>query len=154
PGAGKQLVIFELPDGVPIEGVTYRYSITYRRPAPAGDPGPTTFKALMTGRIRINNKSYYPPAFPCTTDLASLPSITMPRAGRLMDLTIPSGLPTCTSATEYRYVRPPRVCDLDNDLDVDQSDLAVIAARDGLAATAGDPRDVNSDGTIDAADVS
>lgn len=44
-------------------------------------------------------------------------------------------------------------CDVDGDGDVDTADLALIRAGIGKPVTAGDPRDGNGDGVIDARDV-
>ncbi|MBY0234610.1 MAG: hypothetical protein K2W93_06500, partial [Burkholderiaceae bacterium] len=44
-------------------------------------------------------------------------------------------------------------CDVDLDGDVDTTDLALIRAGIGKTPTAGDPRDANGDGLIDARDV-
>ena len=47
----------------------------------------------------------------------------------------------------------PRPCDVDEDGDVDLSDLRLIAAANGQIAQPGDPRDGNGDGRINVADV-
>jgi hypothetical protein len=150
-GPGKQLVILDLPDGVPVDGVTYQYGLTFRQQVPAGT-GPTSVKALLTGKIRVGGKTFYPPLVPCVSDLSAVPSIAIPRSATLEPLALPGGLTGCSGAV-YTYFRLPRACDLDNDHDVDGDDLRHIQAAAGMPAAAGDPRDRDASGEVDAADV-
>jgi len=153
-GPGKQLVVVELPPGAPVDGVTYRFSLDFERTVPAGT-GPTSLRAFFTGRVETGGKVFYPPLYPCTTDLASLPEITLPRSGSLEEIDLPTGLPACENEF-YSYFfwegQREKSCDLDNDTDADADDLALIMAARNLPAGAGDPRDTNEDGAVDAND--
>jgi len=45
------------------------------------------------------------------------------------------------------------ICDVDQDSDIDKNDLSAISRARGQTAQPGDPRDANSDGLINPADV-
>lgn len=153
-GPGKQLVIADLPAGVPVDGVTYNYTLDFEQIVPAGT-GPTPIKVLLTGKLTVNGKTFYPPMLPCTTDLAALPAVTLPRSATLEPLTLPQGLTGCTNQ-RYFYFRAESeqvgACDLDHDHDVDRNDLTLIMAVRNTRAAVGDPRDINNDGRINAND--
>jgi hypothetical protein len=153
-GPGKQLVIADLPAGVPVDGVTYSYALDFEQTVPAGT-GPTPIKVLLTGKLTVNGKTFYPPMLPCTTDLAALPAMTLPRSATLEPLVLPQGLTGCTNQN-YFYFRAESEqvgsCDLDHDHDVDRNDLNLIMAVRNTGAAAGDPRDTNNDGRINAND--
>ncbi len=150
-GPGKQLAIIDLPAGVPVQGETYTFNLSFRKTAPRGS-GPTPFKALMTGKVQAYGKSWYPPLLPCTTNLGSLPTLTLPQG--LISSLQPIQLPAaagCTNAN-YLYFIPRAQCDLDNDADVDRADVNLIMAVRDTAAAPGDPRDFNGDRIINAND--
>jgi len=153
-GAGKQLVVVDLPPGAPVDGITYRFSLDFQREVPAGT-GPTPLRAFFTGRVETGGKVFYPPLYPCTTDLGSLPELTLPRSGLLEEIELPTELPVCSNEV-YTYFfwegQREKSCDLDNDTDADADDLALIMAVRNLPAGAGDPRDTNEDGAVDAND--
>jgi hypothetical protein len=154
PGPGKQIVIVDLPADAPLAGATYDYQIGFEQRVPKGT-GPTPIKAFLTGRLTVNGKTFYPPMFPCATSFASLPALTLPRAATLEPLALPQGLTGCVN-THYFYFRAESehvgACDLDNDHDVDKNDIALIMAVRNTRAAAGDPRDINNDGVINAND--
>src|SRR5262245_13198780 len=66
-GPGKQLAIVDVPAGTPVNGVTYDFHLTFKQEVAPGT-GPTQFKAVMTGRVPVNGRNFYPPFLPCTTD--------------------------------------------------------------------------------------
>ena len=149
--AGKQLVIVDLPEGVTVDGVTFQFTLTFEQKVPVGT-GPTPFKALLTGRLKVGAKTFYPPVLPCTTDLSTIPTMTLPRSSTMLPVSVPFGLSGCASQT-YTYFRAPQVCDLDHDQVVDRRDLDIVEAMVGTPVDKGDPRDTNADGVVDAADV-
>ena len=150
---GHQLVIVDLPSGVAIEGVDYSFSLGFRRPAPAGSP-PTEIKGILTGRIDVGGKTYYPPFLPCTTDFASVPSFTLPQVASGSDPMQPISLPTNPQVCNdepYFYFNAESTnapCDLDNDTDVDFLDFVEIMRARNIDTSPGDPRDINDDGRI------
>jgi hypothetical protein len=156
PAAGKQLVVVDLPDGTPTDGVDYRMSLSFERTAPRGT-GPTEIKALMTGKLSVNGKTFYTPILPCATSFTTVPALTLPRSTTLVPLTLPSGLAGCSNA-RFAYFRAESVdpdvaaCDLNNDHAVDRRDIALIMAVKNLKAAPGDPRDVDGNGVINAND--
>ncbi|MGH9324678.1 MAG: hypothetical protein ACRD3V_32945 [Vicinamibacteria bacterium] len=150
PGPGKQLAIVDFPADIPLDGVDYQMSLSFQQLVPKGTP-PTPIRALFTGKVRAGTKTYYPPMLPCTSDIASLPTLTLPRSATLQPLAIPAGLEGCDNEL-YTFFQFPRSCDLDNDQDVDRNDIALVMAMRNRSADPGDPRDLNGNGKIDAND--
>lgn len=148
---GKQLVVLDLPSGVPVGGATFQYALTFEQQVPVGT-GPTAIKALFTGKAEVGGKTFYPPFLPCTTDLSTVAPITLPRSSTLLPLSVPPGATGCSNA-RYTYFRAPQVCDLDNDHVIGRKDLDLIRKMAGVTIDAGDPRDANSDGAVNADDV-
>ncbi len=150
PGPGKQLVVVDFPEGIPVDGVDYQMSLSFQQLVPAGT-GPTPIRALLTGKFRAGPKTYYPPMLPCTSDIASLPVITLPRAATFQPLTLPGGFQGCDDE-RYTFFRAAGACDLDNDFDVDRRDVDLVMAMRNRSADPGDPRDLTGDGRIDVID--
>lgn len=156
PAPGKQLVVVDLPDGAAVDGVDYRMSLAFEQTAPRGT-GPTEIKALMTGKLPINGKTYYPPILPCATSFATVPALTLPRSTSLVPLTLPSGVTGCNNA-RFAYFGAEsgnpaaNACDLNNDHAVDSRDIALIMAVRNLSAAVGDPRDIDGNGVVNAND--
>ena len=137
-----------------MEGVGYRFHLDFQQQVPAGTGVPVAVKALFTGRVESRDspgKVYYPPLLPCETDLANVPSITLPESAMLEPLALPMNAAGCINRV-YTYFRFSPPCDLDNDTDVDRDDYRLILSRRNTAADAGDPRDVNGDGIINLLD--
>jgi len=154
PEPGKQLVVVDLPVGVPVDGVTYNYRLDFDQVVPAG-PGPTPIKALLTGKLTVNGKTFYPPMLPCVDSFATVPAVTLPRSATALPLTLPQGLTGCANEVyEYFHAESVQVgtCDLNNDHVVDTNDLNLIMAVRNTKAAPGDPRDINGDGVINAND--
>jgi len=152
PGPGRQLAVFDLPAGVAVDHVDYQFDVGFQTLVPTGS-GPTQFKALATGKVQVGGKTFYPPMLPCVSDFALVPSVTMPRPGPA-PINLPSGLTGCNNQRYFYFFSEsrPMPCDLDNDHDVDRNDVALIMAVRNRAAAAGDPRDINADGFINAND--
>jgi len=153
-GPGKQLVILDLPDSAPVQGVNYQFNLSFQQLVQA-DPGPTQVKAMFTGKVKapFGQKTFYPPMLPCTTDFAAVPTLIMPRSTVLQPITLPTGLAGLgCNHQPYFYNREGQVCDQDNDHDVDTADINLIMAVRNAAAAPGDPRDINADGWINAND--
>ncbi len=65
----------------------------------------------------------------------------------------PKGLPVLTGGRlNLSNLILPR-CDIDGDCDIDQNDLSLLSRARGKTPTSNDPRDANSDGKINPADV-
>jgi hypothetical protein len=148
-GPGRQLVVVDFPGGLPA-GVEYELSLSYQHLVPAGT-GPTPIRAMMTAKLRSGPKTYYPPMLPCTSDISSLPMITLPRSATLQPIALPEGFEGCDDEP-YRFLRFSSSCDLDNDHDVDRTDVDLVLAMRNHRADPGDPRDQDASGRIDAND--
>jgi hypothetical protein len=150
PGPGRQLVVVDFPQGIPLDGVDYQLSLRFQQLAPRGS-GPIPIRALATGRFRAGPKTYYPPMLPCTTDVASLPILRLPRSATPQPVALPAGLEGCDDA-RYVFFRAAGSCDLDNDFDVDSRDINLVLAMRNRQADFGDPRDLTGDGFINVND--
>lgn len=153
PGPGKQLAIIDLPTDAPVAGVTYQFGLTFQQLAPKGT-SPTQLKALMTGKLTQNGKTFYPPMLPCVNDFAAVSSITIPRSASLEPLALPAAAGCSNKFFGYfrNEVGPSMACDLDNDHDIDRNDVALVMAVRNRTASPGDPRDINADSFINAND--
>jgi hypothetical protein len=150
PAAGKQLAIVDLPASAQVNGVNYQFNMTFQQVVPAGTP-PTQYKVLFAGKIIVAGKAYYPPILPCVDSFATLPLMQFPALGNALPINVPGGLTPCANKV-FQYFRQPRLCDLDNDTDVDANDINLIMNVRNRAAATGDPRDVNADALINAND--
>lgn len=154
---GKQLVIIDLPDGVPVQGITYTFNFNFQRKVPIGT-GPTPIKALLTGKVQNLGKKFYPPLLPCTTNLATVPPFTLIRGATgaaLQPVSLPpAGGLGCNNQLYFYFASQRPACDQDNDADVDQADINLIMSPlvRNAGASPGDPRDVNGDRIINAND--
>jgi hypothetical protein len=128
----------------------YEMSLSFQQLVAAGT-GPTPIRAMMTAKLRSGPKTYYPPMLPCTSDISSLPVITLPRSATLQPIAVPEGFEGCDDEP-YRFLRFSSACDLDNDHDVDRADVSLIAAMRNRSADSGDPRDIDASGRIDVND--
>lgn len=155
-GPGEQLVIVELPTGVPVDMVDYEFDVTWEREVDKGTP-PTQVKAFFTARTEFHGKAYYPPLYPCMTDLTAVPSVALPvvsDVGSLEAITLSTSEAVC-DAENYVYFVAESIanpCDVDNNTIVDQDDLTLIMDARNIPTSPGDPRDANDDGRIDAND--
>jgi hypothetical protein len=150
PGPGKQLVIVDLPANAPVTGVTYDYELRFSQLLPPGS-APTEVKALLAARVRVGPKTFYPPLLPCVTSFAAAPSIQLASSSAPLSISLPGNVSPCNNAP-FAFFRAHRACDLDNDLDVDTSDINLVMAIRNQPAAAGDPRDVNADAVVNAND--
>jgi hypothetical protein len=147
-GPGKELVILDLPDTAARDAF-YEFELDLPQLV---TPGSTAnVKAVATGKRTIGGKAFYMPLMPCTSVIASMPTIELPYTSTATRIDIRLRDITGCNHEIYRYTRPPQICDLDNDADVDQRDLDIVT-RTGAAAP-GDPRDIDRSGTFTAADV-
>ena len=147
-GPGKELVILDLPDTAAREA---RYEFQLDLPQVLTPGSTANVKAVATGKKTVGGKTFYMPLMPCTSDVASMPTYALPYS--TTETRIEARLWSLTGCNheQYRFNRPPQICDLDNDADVDQRDLDIVR-RTGTAAP-GDPRDIDRNGTFTAADV-
>lgn len=151
---GKQLVVLDLPNGVPTAQVNYHFQLRIPPSIGSGAGVAPEVRAMLTGKLTANGKTFYQPLLPCTTDFTAVPALGISRSTTATPITFPPAAGAgCAATTRYVFNAPTDICDLDNDRDVDATDLAAIAARQGRRAAAGDPRDVNNDLAIDANDL-
>jgi hypothetical protein len=71
---GMQLVIVDFPSDAPASGEG-GFNLNFRIP---DDVAALDIKALFTGRVTLDDETYYVPLFPCTSDIAALPMISVP----------------------------------------------------------------------------
>jgi hypothetical protein len=77
--AGTQLVVIDLPDDAPRTG---DMSFNFHFAMPQGSKS-FPIKALFSGKAVADGATYYMPLFPCTTNMAEVPAMTisMPNGG-------------------------------------------------------------------------
>jgi hypothetical protein len=72
---GTQFVILELPPGAPTTG-DFAFNLNFAVPPGTSE---VVTKPLFTGRIELADGSvFYPPLFPCVSDMAEAPALTIP----------------------------------------------------------------------------
>ncbi len=71
---GTQLVIVDFPSDAPATG-SGGFNLNFRIP---DDLDALDIKALFTGKVTIEGETYYMPLYPCTSDMAALPTISVP----------------------------------------------------------------------------
>lgn len=155
-GAGEQLVIVELPTGLPVDMVDYEFDVSWERFVEPGTP-PTQIRALFTARAEFRGKAYYPPLYPCTTDMTTIPPVTLPVVAdenSLEAITLSTSEATCAAENYFFFFAESLAepCDVDNNQIVDQDDITMIMDARNVPTSPGDPRDANGDGRIDAND--
>jgi hypothetical protein len=72
PEPGMALWVVESP---PNPGF-YQFALDFDEPGTAALP--LTAKIMLVQRVVANGRTYYPPMFPCTTNLANVPAVTLP----------------------------------------------------------------------------
>jgi hypothetical protein len=76
-----------LPEGDPELGLPITYTVSFTRVQPIGDPiDPVLIKAMLAGKVTVNEHHYYVPMLPCVTDFAAIPAIEIPQAAAPVDL--------------------------------------------------------------------
>ncbi|MGD2069751.1 MAG: hypothetical protein PVI57_13850 [Gemmatimonadota bacterium] len=87
--AGQKFVILEFPPDVvsalesagSLDG-PFDFSFEFELPALA----PVDIKAMYTGKIEDGGQTFYAPMFPCVTDFADVPALTLPASQAPVDL--------------------------------------------------------------------
>lgn len=94
---GHQLVIIELPEETQ-EG-DFQSQITFQ----VTPPGAIDVKPILTGKIEVGGRTFYPVLLPCITDFADAPSVTIPTSTRsVMDLIVPlDGVEPCQETLDF-----------------------------------------------------
>jgi hypothetical protein len=57
---------------------SYQFTLDFDEPGTAALP--LQAKVMLVQRVPANGRTYYPPMFPCTTNLATVPALTLPTA--------------------------------------------------------------------------
>ena len=108
--AGQQLCILEFPASVPpglppgpaTAGTPFSFSVGIAGPSPL-----IQVKAIFSGKVVVGGQTYYPPLFPCVTDFASVPAISLTGASTLNLMStllgLMSGPNLGCSGTVYNY---------------------------------------------------
>jgi hypothetical protein len=80
-------VAAEIPPGDPEDGLPLTYTLSYERVQPISQINePQTLKLMLTGKVVVNEHTYYVPLLPCVTDFASLPALELPQSDTPQDL--------------------------------------------------------------------
>jgi hypothetical protein len=74
PEPGMQLVIIDFPDNAPASG-SGGFNLNFRIP---NNLSALDIKAVFTGKVTIEGENYYVPLYPCTSDMAALPTLHVP----------------------------------------------------------------------------
>jgi hypothetical protein len=100
PEPGTKLVVVDFPASASPPGGAYGFNFGFQLP---GVVNPVQVKALFAARVQSGGRTFYPPLFPCTTNFATVPSISMPlsAAFQAVNLAGASGLSGCSGRT-YR----------------------------------------------------
>jgi hypothetical protein len=106
---GMQLVVLDFPAGAPTSG-TGGFNLNFRIP---NDLDALNMKAVFTGKVTIDEENYYLPLYPCTSDMAALPTLNVPLPnGGLVTLPVES-VQGCDNEV---YTFTPAQNDFDNTL--------------------------------------
>jgi hypothetical protein len=71
---GMQFVIIDFPAGAPASG-SGGFNFNFRLP---NEVTTLDIKAVFTGKVTLEGETFYLPLFPCTSDIAALPTISVP----------------------------------------------------------------------------
>ncbi len=105
-GAGKQLVVVELPDDAAVSG-DYSMLLRFKQSVPKGTGGPVPLKMVLTGRVSVVGNVFYPPILPCTTDLTTVPETTLPISATSLAVALPAAPGNCSNRVyDYSAVVP------------------------------------------------
>jgi len=98
---GMQLVILDFPDPQP--GLPGSFGFNFSYDLPPG-PGPFEIKVMSAGKVPTEEGTFYPPIYPCETDFANIPVITVPESPTFqnIDLSAYVSLPGCNGLV-YDY---------------------------------------------------
>ena len=97
---GRKLVIIDFPSP-PMSGQQYTFSLNYSIPSAAL---PVQVKAVFAAKLSAGGVTYYPPLFPCESNFANLPALTLPTANMFtaVNLTAAASLTAC-QGTAYTF---------------------------------------------------
>ena len=99
PEPGHRLFIVDFPDPPPpLENQTYAITLDY---SVAAAFAPLTIKALSVAKITTGGQTYYPPLFPCATNFATLPALSLVQSSAFVqvDLAPLASAKPCKDAT-------------------------------------------------------
>ena len=85
PEAGMALWVVESP---PNPG-TYQFQLSFDEDGTTALPMPV--KVMLVDRVAANGRTYYPPMYPCTTNLATVPALSLPETATPIAINV-SGL--------------------------------------------------------------
>lgn len=104
--AGRKFVILEFPPDVVSDlasagSLAGPFDFNFEFEVPALSP--VDIKAMYTGRIEEGGETFYAPMFPCVTDFADVPSLTLPVSQAPVDL--------MAQVVEVLFLNPSLGCD-------------------------------------------
>jgi hypothetical protein len=143
---GQQLVILELPPGLPTDEVEYRFQLLFERPH---SMAPLAVKPMFTLRFEAAPIAWFAPLLPCETRFSSIPPIIVPVGDTSQPLTVPAEQVSACDGAEYGFAGFEGLyCDIDVDGDVDRNDLNIIIGARNAPALPGDRLDADENGVI------
>src|SRR5262249_11051490 len=92
PEPGQKFVILDFPADVlatlTAAPTTFDFTVQVMRSLPISQPAPTSMsvKAMLTGKVETAGQTFYLPLFPCVTDFAQVPALTVPVPTSLVSL--------------------------------------------------------------------
>jgi hypothetical protein len=95
---GMQLVVIDFPAGAPTTG-DFSFNLNFRPPS---GMAMLPMKGLFAGRVETGGETFLAPLYPCTTDLAAIPAVSIPLpAGGTV--TLPVGNVSGCANEVYRF---------------------------------------------------
>jgi len=72
--SGMEIFVVDFPSPAEVPQGNYHYTLKFN--LPSGSPS-VKIKPMLTGRLTLGNKTYYPPLMPCATSFADIPAVSI-----------------------------------------------------------------------------
>lgn len=72
--SGMEIIVVDFPAPAEVPQGDYHYTLTFNMPA--GGPS-LRIKPMLTGRLTLGNKTYYPPLLPCASSFTDVPPVSI-----------------------------------------------------------------------------
>lgn len=87
PEPGTKFLIIDFPGGVPPGGAG-RYHFQFSFTVPSAVASPLALKVVFAAKATVGTQTYYSPLFPCTTNMANVPALTVPTSNMFTPLNL------------------------------------------------------------------
>lgn len=165
---GQKFLIFEFPTSISstlpeldlVSGPQFDFDVQLNWQQATAPVGFIPLKVMFAGRVEAGGQVFYPPIFPCVTDIADVPAFNLVLGGPnniifdLLNHYFENRDLVCNDKVfDYSDAGGALLCDADGDDDVDREDIAaIVALRNTPAAGPADPLDRDGNGTINVLD--